>query len=137
MEAVIAPLKELLLRPDQFRIIVQKQLPMVLRSPTSPGFCAASDHSLLVTFGNEISHETHKNVLRLTRLLLDQSHEGIINIHPAYSSVLLTVDPRVISISEAERHVRQLLKRIDSIELPPSRSVELPVCYGGDFGPDL
>src|SRR6516162_6380961 len=87
-----------------------------------------SDHSLLVSFGNEIRQEIHYDVLRLSKLLLDESAEGILNIHPAYSTVLISFDPRTIIPSDLERHVRQFLQRIDSVELPESRTVEIPVC---------
>src|SRR5437867_775119 len=106
---------------------------MASRSRPIPQFCAASDRSLLLAFGNEASQETSKNVHRLTRLLLDRPRQGIINIHPAYSSVLISVDPCVITLPEAEQHVRHLLDKIDTVELPHPRSVELPVCYEGDF----
>ena len=102
-----------------------------------PNFSFASDHSLLVTFGNEITQEVHRDVVRLSRLLLEESTQEILNIHPAYSSVLITFDPRITSPSKFEGHIRRLMKNMDSIEIPQSQSVEIPVCYEGDFAPDL
>jgi KipI family sensor histidine kinase inhibitor len=95
----------------------------------------ASDHSLLVSFAPVVSEETHRSVLRLSRLL-DGARE-LVNIHPAYCSVLLTFDPRRTEHQHVESRVRQALERLDTVELPAPRTVEVPVRYGGADGPDL
>ncbi len=38
---------------------------------------------------------------------------------------------------ELEAILRQYLERLDEVKLPEPRHVEIPVCYGGEFGPDL
>ncbi len=101
-----------------------------------PSYKISSDHSLLVKFGDEISLEMHQHVLRLSYLLSDRK-EFILNIHPAYSSVLITFDPIMVSHFEVEKFVRTLVSRLDSVSLPEARSMEIPVCYGSEFGPDL
>lgn len=96
---------------------------------------AASDHSLLVSFGDEVSLEIHRRVLRL--LLALQGSPGLLNLHPAYCTLLVTFDPRRIDYVRVEQAVRAALARMDSIELPPPRTVEIPVRYGGADGSDL
>jgi len=100
-----------------------------------PQWTAASDHSLLVCFGHEVSLEIHQRVLRL-HLLLAGAPE-LLNIHPGYASVLVSFDPRRISYAAAEALVQSALARMDSVELPSPRVVEVPVRYGGEYGPDL
>lgn len=102
-----------------------------------PEFRFASDRSFLVTVGNEISESCHRDVLRLSRLLLDHPHKGILNIHPAYASVLVTFDPMMVSPTDLERYIRLLMDNIGGLVLPEPRTLEIPVCYGGEFGPDL
>lgn len=95
----------------------------------------ASDRSLLLSFGDEISFDVHLAVARLTRSL--QGVRGILNLHPAYTSVLVDFDPRLRSHADVEA---LLLERIASHqhEPPPEpRHLEIPVRYGGEFGPDL
>jgi KipI family sensor histidine kinase inhibitor len=95
----------------------------------------ASDRSLLLSFGDEISFDVHLAVARLTRSL--QGIRGILNLHPAYTSLLVDFDPRLRSHAEMEE---LLLERIASHqhEAPPEpRHLEIPVRYGGEFGPDL
>lgn len=106
-------------------------------TPHSAQLIQASDHSLLILFGNEISLEYHHNVLRLTTLLLSDRKPFIRNIHPAYCSVLVSFDPRKISSTKVERYLKEMLQKSESVSLPPPRRVVIPVCYGGDFGLDL
>jgi inhibitor of KinA len=103
----------------------------------SPKLLPASDHSLLVSFGDEISLAHHQSVVRLTALLVANRRAFIRNIHPAYCSVLVSFDPRQSSLRTVEEYIVSLLQSIESAPLPPPRHVEIPVCYGGEFGPDL
>jgi KipI family sensor histidine kinase inhibitor len=96
---------------------------------------AASDRSLLVSFGDEISPQAHRAVQALTVALAGA--RGILNLHPAFASVLVEFDPRSHTHSEIERLVRESLERAASGELSESRLVEIPVRYGGAYGPDL
>jgi inhibitor of KinA len=95
----------------------------------------ASDCSLLLSFGDEISFDAHLAVARLTRCL--EGVRGILNLHPAYTSVLIDFDPRLRSHAEVEALVRERIASHAGDTPPEPRHVEIPVCYGGEFGPDL
>ena len=96
----------------------------------------ASDGSLLVSFGSEISVEAHWQVQRLMRVFAEPSL-GIRNLHPAFASVLIDFDPRRRTHAEIESLVRERMAKSADAPEPESRLVEIPVCYGGEFGPDL
>jgi KipI family sensor histidine kinase inhibitor len=100
-------------------------------------FQAASDRSLLVYFGARITIEAHQRVVRLLRLLELKPLDGVVNVHPAYCSVLIDFDALKISHDELEALLRRHLAALDEIDVPEARLVEIPVCYTGDFGPDL
>ena len=100
-----------------------------------PTLTAASDHSLLVSFGHEVSLEIHGEVLRFCLLL--QGRKELLNIHPGYCSVLISYDPRRRDSAEVESLVREALARMRSVQLPDARTVEVPVHYGGADAPDL
>ena len=55
-------------------------------------FQAASDRSLLVRFGDDISIETNEQVRRLLRLLEAEPIAHVRNLNPAYCSLLITFD---------------------------------------------
>ncbi len=95
----------------------------------------ASDRSLFISFGDEISLEAHLAVARLTRCL--QGVRGILNLHPAYTSVLIDFDPRLATHPHIEAIVRDRLATHIHQAPPEPRHVEIPVQYGGEFGPDL
>jgi KipI family sensor histidine kinase inhibitor len=100
-------------------------------------FQFASDQSLLVYFGQEITLDAHQQVMKLLRLLQLEPLAGIRNLHPAYCSLLIKFDALRLRHDELEAILRQYLDRLEEVSLPEPRQVEIPVCYGGEFGPDL
>lgn len=74
-------------------------------------------------------------VARLTRCL--EGVRGILNLHPAYTSVLVDFDPRLRTHVEVEALVRERVEADEGAAAPEPRHVEIPVRYGGDAGPDL
>jgi len=54
----------------------------------------ASDRALLISFGEEISADVHRQVFQLTHAL--EGVPGILNLHPAFASVLVEFDPRAV-----------------------------------------
>jgi inhibitor of KinA len=97
-------------------------------------FVPASDRSLLVSFGEEISQPTHQQVVALTHALSEDPINGVVNLHPAYCSVLVIFDPLRTEHAKVESAI--LARHLSLIETR-ARVVEIPVCYGGEFGPDL
>lgn len=96
----------------------------------------ASDRSLLVAFGESISVETHRRVFHLTRAL--EGVRSILNLHPAYASLLVEFDPRLRDHTQIEALVRDCEAGAwEGSRAAESRLVEIPVRYGGEFGPDL
>ena len=100
-------------------------------------FQAASDQSLLVYFYEPITLQAHERVVSLLRLLVRRPIEGVRNVHPAYCSVLLKFDALRWTHAELEAVLLEYLGRFENGGLGEPREVEIPVCYGGDFGPDL
>jgi inhibitor of KinA len=100
-------------------------------------FQRSSDQSLLIYFGHQISLAAHEQVRRLLRLLEIEPIAGIRNLHPAYCSLLIKFDPLKWRHEELERTLKRYLARLDDVSLPHPREVQIPVCYGGEYGPDL
>jgi inhibitor of KinA len=103
----------------------------------APCIVPASDASLLVRFGEDISAECHRRVRRFTGWLLENPRPFVRNIHPAYCTVLVSFDPLRLSAEEVEEHIRTGLSALRDRPDPPAHTVEVPVCYGGAHGPDL
>ena len=97
-------------------------------------FQYASDQSLMVHLGDEISLAAHQRVLKLLRLLESEKIPGVRNLHPAYNSILIVFDPIDQEHRNIQSTVATYLNRLDEIQLPPPRTVEIPTIYDG---PDL
>jgi KipI family sensor histidine kinase inhibitor len=91
----------------------------------------------MIYLGEGIHLETHHRVLKLLRLLEREPIPGVRNLHPAYCSMLIDFDPVRQDHENLERILTGYLGRLETIPLPEPRTVEIPVCYGGEHGPDL
>ncbi len=101
-------------------------------------FLIAGDSSLCAEFGNEISKEINAQIRAFNILLKESGIAGIVETIPTYRSLLIQYDPGVISYKSLEGKLKKLLARLDSVEIPPSEVLEVPVLYGGEeMGPDL
>jgi len=100
-------------------------------------FHYASDQSLHVSFGDDLSLAVHRRIRRFLIRLQQQPIPHLRNVHPAYASVLLVFDACRTDHESVEREVRERLAAIEHLQIPDPDLVEVPVCYGGDFGPDL
>lgn len=100
-------------------------------------FQRASDQSLLIYFGHQITLDAHDRVRKLLALLETEPIPGVRNLHPAYCSVLVKFDPLHWHPDELQNILRQYIGRLENVRLPEPREVEIPVCYGGAHGPDL
>jgi KipI family sensor histidine kinase inhibitor len=96
----------------------------------------ASDRSLLISFGPEISIDAHRRVMRASAACQELG-SGVVNLHPAFASLLIDFDPRLRTYVEVEALVRARLADIRDPPALESRTIEIPVVYGGDSGPDL
>ena len=100
-------------------------------------FQAASDQALLVYLGEEIGAAANERVVRLLRLLQQEPIAWIRNIQPAYCSLLIMFDAVAVDHAEVQAKLSEYETRAKKLPVAKARLVEVPVCYGGEFGPDL
>ena len=99
----------------------------------TPQFILASDRSILVKFGHEISEEIHRRVFAFTDFVLTNRIKSVVNIHPAYSSVLFTLNLNV-DLKEILSLIKKSWEASTQTDIPKMRQVEIPVLYGGELG---
>ena len=97
----------------------------------------AGDSALLVEFGKEINPEINQKISAVVQLMKEQHIEGIVDIIPAFCSLLINYDPRVASYEEIKKRIEDLIKVDIKTENKQKKVFEIPVCYGGEYGPDL
>jgi len=106
-------------------------------APPIPRLVPASDSALLVILAAESSESATAVVLALREALAATPPYGLVDLRPAYSSLLVVFDPRATSHAEIERAVTPLLPPPGLALEPAERTVEIPVCYEKECAPDL
>lgn len=97
----------------------------------------AGDSSILIEFGKEISPEINRKIKATVQLMKEQHIEGVVDVIPAFCSLLINYDPRVISYDEIRDRMQNLVKVDAKSGEEKKRIYEIPVCYGGEYGPDI
>jgi|SRR5271154_3525349 len=110
---------------------------MVTSATDGVRFLPASDQTLMVYFGEEISLAAHACVVKFLRLLERKPIPVVRNVHPGYCSVLVKFDALACTHADLEAVLRGYLARLEDVRIEKPCLVEIPVCYGGKFGPDL
>ena len=95
------------------------------------------DQGLLVEYGHGIDDAVNRKVRSVAAAVARRPPEGVLEAVPAYRSLLVIYDPLATTIRKLQDFFRQLEARIGRMEIPPPRTIDIPVCYGGEFGPDL
>jgi len=127
-------------RADQayFKVASDQSLLIYFDQPRSTPPAGGENRAINpTTHENQITISTHEPIRRFLRLLETEPLPGVRNVHPAYASVLIQFDAMQWRHEDLEAALRPYLERLEEIGLPKPRAVEIPVCYGGEFGPDL
>lgn len=102
-----------------------------------PRFLLAGDKGFLVEFGDAIDPEINRKVRHVFLSLEKIPIDGVIEVIPTYRSLLISYDPFQTNPEILEKEILDRQGKLDQWEIPPPETVEIPVTYGGDFGPDL
>ncbi len=97
----------------------------------------AGDSSILVQFGETIDPIINRKIAATVQMIKQQQIKGITDLIPTYCSLLINYDPRVISFSALTERIRGLLRIEISTSEVTKKIYEIPVCYGGEYGPDI
>jgi inhibitor of KinA len=105
-----------------------------------------SEQSVTVEFGTVISEELLSLITGFNQLLLQNPFPGLITTVPAYCTLTVFFDPLKVIATDLPGQfcydkVSLYLKKLGLTKREKSTSVAdqliIPVCYGGDFGPDI
>ncbi len=103
----------------------------------APVFKIAGDRGLLVELGPGINPEVNARVRLLARRLQNEMNHGIREIIPTYRSVLIHYNPLAVSPETLAQKIKALADFGTGREIPLEKTIEIPVCYGEDLGPDI
>ena len=97
----------------------------------------AGDSSVLIQFGNTIDPEINYRISATVQMMREQHIVGVTDIIPAFCSLLINYDPRVITFAEIKERMEGILKMEIKAGAKRKKVYEIPVCYGGEYGPDI
>lgn len=100
-----------------------------------------SETAALVEFGREISEDINKKVRTFCTYLDEKPFYGMVEYVPAFTSVSVIYNPLDMK-SEAPYEVVKaildnIISKLDFSLGDEEHIVEIPVCYGGEFGQDI
>jgi inhibitor of KinA len=97
------------------------------------------DAAVVLEIGSAIDDPTLARVTAVARAIAAHRPAGVVDIVPAFGSVTVFYDPpRSAGYDDLAAELLRLAVGSGQVgPLAASRLVEIPVCYGGEFGPDL
>jgi len=103
----------------------------------APRIRPAGDQALLVEFGTEISPEINLRVQEFFRRASAHKIPGIGEMISSYCSALVYYDPFILSYLGTTAWAKEFLGSRSAEEEAAVPAKEVPVLYGGEYGPDL
>jgi len=102
-----------------------------------PRFLLAGDSGFLVEFGDRIDPEINRRVREIFLALEKFPIEGIREAVPTYRSLLIFYDPLKTSPDRIREGIVSFAQKAGEMRIPPPETIEIPVLYGGEAGPDI
>ena len=96
------------------------------------------DCAVTMQIGDEIGEKINREVVGVLESLRKAAIPGVLELVPTYTSVCIHYDPLVLSYDDLLKVIGRLENgSAEKMENVAARIVEIPVCYGGEYGPDL
>lgn len=100
-------------------------------------FLPCGDSGLTVEFGNEINEEINKRVCALAEKMKKNQISGVIETVPTFRSLFVLYNPMDIGYGPLVKKIKRLLSNDNNGVEREKRVINIPVCYGGEYGEDL
>jgi KipI family sensor histidine kinase inhibitor len=99
-------------------------------------FLPCGDTAFSMELGDKIDRDTNARVIALYKKACQNKINGLVAMSPTFRSLLVQFDPFVVHPTDLEQRFLSLLDGLDCAAAP-GRHWRLPLCYDGEFGPDL
>lgn len=100
---------------------------------------ASGDSGLIVEFGSVIDPQTNRRISAAAKAIEARAIKGVIECVPTYGTILIVYNPLLTGFEELQGALSFLAEMgEDPLENDKQKQIfVIPVCYGGDYGPDL
>ncbi len=100
-------------------------------------YIPSGDSAFIIKAGDGISEEVNRTVMKLLVRLEEWKIAGITDFIPAYNELMVSYDPSLTGYRQLLDILRACGADIEDVELPEAGTVDVPVLYGGEYGPDI
>ncbi len=97
----------------------------------------AGDSAIIVEFEERIDPAVNARTIACAEAIQDAQLPGVRDVVPTYRSVAIYFDPLRTNGNLLIERVDREATRASSVEATSRAPVRIPVCYGGELGPDL
>jgi inhibitor of KinA len=97
----------------------------------------AGDSAIVIEFEDRIDPDVNARAVKLADAIAGEAIAGVRDVVPTYRSVAVYFDPLRVDYERLRSYLETFEPGSDAAADQSSEVVRLPVCYGGDLGPDL
>ncbi len=102
-----------------------------------PRILPVGEAAFTVEFGDAVDESLNRQVHALDVAVQARQIRGIVETVPTYRSLLVMYDPQVSCAAVIRAALTDVLATLATVDLPEGNLIEVPVHYGGEWGPDL
>jgi inhibitor of KinA len=116
-------------------MLAQKEL----KTMEQPRFKTAGDAALIIQWDLPPSPALTRHIAGLKFKLDERKDRGVIDTASAYTSLLLYYDPLTVEYNALVKEIRIMLRGdlSDDVTIGKNKTINIPVFYGDEYGPDL
>jgi inhibitor of KinA len=112
---------------------------------TEPQIVSMGDRALVVSFGSAVDPAVNARAQGCAEYLRDRRIAGVTDVVAGYASVTVHFDPALVAaatrrddpLEAVTETVTTLIGRVPEAPRRRPKTIEIPVCYGGEMGMDL
>jgi len=104
---------------------------------SAPTYVPLGEQALIVQYEKVISIQVTRRVQSCAHIIENNKIPGIQQVIPSYNCITIYYDPITIAFDKLVEKLRCLDEDHSELPLIESKTIHLPVVFGGNYGPDL
>ncbi len=95
------------------------------------------DRAITLELGDQIDENINSRVRALAVAIEKEGIEGLKEVVPTYRSLTVYYEPLTLGYQALLGRLQEVVDRVGEVQATAGRLIEVPVVYGGRWGPDL
>ncbi len=93
--------------------------------------------SILLKFPGDVGEDMVRKIVQYGLSFEKAAVEGVLDVVPAYSSLMIHFDPAIVSRDTVEAAARDTVSDNPDLDIPVTPKLIIPICYDEEVAPDL